>query len=260
MEGLHRRIRALRKERGWSGCQFAKLAGITPAYLSLIEHGHRVPAIEVAVRIAKELDDDPDPYREWAAFHRIPEDLRPRGYSGSGPTSRREDLERRGKRPPGRPAGEPLAFDGEQTAVDPSQLIAVPVLMPGPISNPPAPEQTMGRFYLDPQLLLHGCSRHLIAVRLDRSNLSFVEGLMRPGDLAVIDRTLPQQLGEARIYAWITAEGLLLARTIFTDTGAILTSVADERVSSHTIAYQSESELHELLLGVVIWSARNWAR
>jgi transcriptional regulator with XRE-family HTH domain len=258
MEGLHRRIRALRKERGWSGCQFAKLAGITPAYLSLIEHGHRVPAVEVAARFATLLGDDSDRYREWAAFHRIPEDLRPRGYGDSGPTSRGEDLERRVKRPPGRPAGEPLAFDGEQTAVDPSQLIAVPVLMPGPISNPPAAEQSMGRFYLDPQLLSRRCSPHLIAVRLDPSNTIFVAGLMRPDDLVVIDRELPKQLGERLIYAWITAEGLLLARSIFTATGAILTPVGDERVSPHTIAYRSESELHALLLGVVIWSARSW--
>lgn len=35
------RLRALRRERGLSGKELAQALGVTPAYLSALEHGHR---------------------------------------------------------------------------------------------------------------------------------------------------------------------------------------------------------------------------
>jgi len=48
------RIKLIRFERHLKGCELARKAGITPAYLTIIEKG-RVPSKSVKVRIANAL-------------------------------------------------------------------------------------------------------------------------------------------------------------------------------------------------------------
>lgn len=68
---MHRRIRRRRAVLGLSATDLAERAGITPSYVSVIEAGDRVPSEEVAVRLAKALDDDPDLYLAWAHAREI---------------------------------------------------------------------------------------------------------------------------------------------------------------------------------------------
>ena len=60
---LHRRIRTLRLRRGLTGMELAKRAGVSPSYVSLIEHGEKVPSEQVAVRLAQVLGEREDNYR-----------------------------------------------------------------------------------------------------------------------------------------------------------------------------------------------------
>ncbi len=63
---MHRRIRVRREALGLSATELAERAGITPAYISVIESGARIPSEEVAVRLAQVLDDDQELYLAWA--------------------------------------------------------------------------------------------------------------------------------------------------------------------------------------------------
>ena len=62
---IPQRIADRRKRRKLAGYQLAKKAGISPSYLSLIERGHKLPSVEVAVRIARALGDREELYRAW---------------------------------------------------------------------------------------------------------------------------------------------------------------------------------------------------
>ena len=62
---IPQRIRKYRERQQIAGYQLAKMAGISPSYLSLIENGQKLPSVEVAERIARALGDDPEVYRAW---------------------------------------------------------------------------------------------------------------------------------------------------------------------------------------------------
>jgi transcriptional regulator with XRE-family HTH domain len=55
---MHLRIRRRREERGIPAYVLAKSLGISPAYISLIESGKKVPSEDIARRIAAALADD----------------------------------------------------------------------------------------------------------------------------------------------------------------------------------------------------------
>ncbi len=56
-----------------SGAELARRSGISPAYVTLIEKGAKVPAADVAERIARALDDDPEVYRAWSLAEKLPD-------------------------------------------------------------------------------------------------------------------------------------------------------------------------------------------
>jgi len=54
-------IRVKREEKNYSLVEFAKIAGISPGYLSQIENGRKAnPKLEIILKIIKELDIDID--------------------------------------------------------------------------------------------------------------------------------------------------------------------------------------------------------
>jgi len=55
-EPFGRRIKQLRKRKGWTQEHLAELADITPRYLIDIEHGRYGPSFEVLHNLAKALD------------------------------------------------------------------------------------------------------------------------------------------------------------------------------------------------------------
>ena len=64
------RMRKRRDAKGISGADLARQVGVSPAYVSQIEKGLRVPDILVAVRIAQALEDDEALYEAWCRDHK----------------------------------------------------------------------------------------------------------------------------------------------------------------------------------------------
>lgn len=64
------RVRKRREEKGITGADLARRVGVSPAYVSQIEKGIRVPDVPVAVRIAHVLEDDEALYVAWCRDHK----------------------------------------------------------------------------------------------------------------------------------------------------------------------------------------------
>ena len=64
------RVRKRREERGITGADLARRVGVSPAYVSQIEKGLRVPDVPVAIRIAHVLEDDEALYVAWCRDHK----------------------------------------------------------------------------------------------------------------------------------------------------------------------------------------------
>lgn len=67
---MPKRVRIRRESKEISGADLARKVGVSPAYVSQIEKGIRVPDIPVAVRIAHALDDDEALYVAWSRDHK----------------------------------------------------------------------------------------------------------------------------------------------------------------------------------------------
>jgi transcriptional regulator with XRE-family HTH domain len=62
---IRERIRTRRQEQELTASELARRAGISPAYMTRIEKGEKVPGEEVAVALALALGDDPQLYLAW---------------------------------------------------------------------------------------------------------------------------------------------------------------------------------------------------
>ena len=69
-ESMPARVRTRREAKGISGADLSRRIGVSPAYVSQIEKGIRVPDIPVAVRIAHALDDDEALFVAWCRDHK----------------------------------------------------------------------------------------------------------------------------------------------------------------------------------------------
>ncbi len=69
-ESMPARVRTRREAKGISGADLSRRIGVSPAYVSQIEKGIRVPDIPVAVRIAHALEDDEALYVAWCRDHK----------------------------------------------------------------------------------------------------------------------------------------------------------------------------------------------
>ena len=69
-ESMPARVRTRREAKGISGADLSRRIGVSPAYVSQIEKGIRVPDIPVAVRIAHTLEDDEALYVAWCRDHK----------------------------------------------------------------------------------------------------------------------------------------------------------------------------------------------
>jgi transcriptional regulator with XRE-family HTH domain len=67
---MPRRVRIRRESMAISGADLARRVGVSPAYVSQIEKGVRVPDIPVAVAIARALEDDEELYVAWSRDHK----------------------------------------------------------------------------------------------------------------------------------------------------------------------------------------------
>jgi transcriptional regulator with XRE-family HTH domain len=69
-ENMPSRVRNRREAKRVSGADLARRVGVSPAYVSQIEKGIRVPDVPVAIRIASALDDDEALYVAWCRDHK----------------------------------------------------------------------------------------------------------------------------------------------------------------------------------------------
>ncbi|MFN7964084.1 MAG: helix-turn-helix transcriptional regulator [Acidobacteriota bacterium] len=269
---LHRRIRTLRLRRGMTGMRLAERAGVSPSYISLIEHGLKIPAEGKAVAIARALGEPEGPYRTWAATARLSKEtqeaMRCQGALGSSNATFGLDqglttLPPEPHRPPGRPVtNETRGFiaSSQLLGMQTVPLLRIPLLAPGPVpeESPPDESSIEAIIEVDGRLLERDSAEGLVALRLNSHNARLVHGLLRALDLVVIDR-LWRRLDPSNIYAWRLDDGLTLSRAVFVNGGAMLYATGDGQSPVAVDATTPES-LTRLLYGTVIWMSRRWVQ
>jgi transcriptional regulator with XRE-family HTH domain len=211
-----------------TGVELARRVGVSPAYISLIESGAKVPRVSKAVEIAAVLDDDPAPYRLWALMARAGKesswddlarsmsyasDSRMRRHLGSG-----EDI-------PQSPVAEEAADASGLAEIrsqlarvrdDAERLVEVPVIETGvdPGSGTEIPEElVLDRLLLDRALVRGDRLLRPFAFRAGGSTTARLRGEARPGDWVVISSAVGK-LDPDTVYAVRTSRGLVLSHVV----------------------------------------------
>lgn len=281
---LHRRIRTLRLRRGMTGMELARRAGVSPSYVSLIEHGEKIPSEDVAVRIAQSLGEREDLYRVWAATSRMDEKtrqavLRLRGGEGGGQRlDRGEEAESgavetaveeppegatiEGRRPPGRPRipGRfefQVAYRLEDETLAPT--LRIPLLAPGAmeITDPPQEEQVEALVAIDSRIVDRPDAAGLVALRLDENSSRLVQSWFKPQDLVIIDRH-PREFQPGLLHAFQLEDGLRLARATLTPNALVLLPDPLSTEPPRSIPVENADSLGSWFFGSVLWSGRLW--
>lgn len=246
-----------------TGMELARRSGVSPSYISLIEHGDKVPSEEVAVRIAQALGENEDLYRVWAATARLPEPTRRAliNLPPSPPVGDELDWPEL-SRPPGRPRqanghelGPAYALDNDLQA----RVHHIPLLTSGPLADelPPPPSEVESLLAIDARLLPLAGSENLVAVRGTIENTRLAAPLLRSRDLIVLHRR-PNRFDPQQFYAWRLDAGLLISRGALVPSGVILLPTAPDGPSPLYIPLSEPQMLHELLFGVIVWTSRSW--
>ena len=274
---LHRRIRTLRLRRGMTGLELARRAGVSPSYVSLIEHGEKIPSEEVAVRIAHALGEREDVYRVWAATAKMDERTRqavlrmrpseagPRPIirpSPEHPAAPADGAAPGTRRPPGRPrARARYEFEVAYRLDDETRapVLRVPLLAPGavPLDDPPAPDQVEALLAGDARMLDRVSARGLVALRVDDTNGREVLSWLRPGDAVVIDRR-PATFDPSLLHAFRLEETLLLARGSVGPGVLLVLPDPSHAGSPRVVPLARPEDLAEVHLGTIVWSSRVW--
>ncbi len=281
---LHRRIRTLRLRRGLTGIELARRAGVSPSYISLIEHGEKVPSEGVAVRLARVLGEAEDLYRVWAATSRMDDQTRaavlraraeePEVQLAAAGGSIAEvcphpacpmdpDDARSPARPPGRPRRSgPGDFGVTYRLADDANAacLHVPLLSPGALpGNGQIDEENIEALLsLDPRLLGRDLADDLVAVRLDEETSQEVACWVGAQDIVVVDRR-PARFNASRIHGFRLDEGLRFHRACISGDQLVLLPSPNSAAPARSIAIGDDgASLDDVLFGTVIWSARGW--
>jgi DNA-binding XRE family transcriptional regulator len=279
--GLNARVRARRSQLGLSGVELAERAGISPSYVSLIEKGAKVPDEDVAVALARVLEDDADLYRAWAraarlglhdlallqrleliartpAYVSLVESGRelPRLASPDAPSDETTELAARLREVAGRlsvPADAPRPRPASPEGPAAPPTLRVPVLVdgaePGPAGSPPPPSAVRDHFSLDPRLLARGPSGPLFACRVSPESLKHLRGLAEPGDVVVFERN--GRPAARRICAVRTSHGLVLARVLYQGPSLLLLPGEGEH-QFESLHVGDEQGLADVVLGAQV--------
>ncbi|MBP7149189.1 MAG: helix-turn-helix transcriptional regulator [Acidobacteria bacterium] len=272
-----------------TGMELARRAGVSPSYVSLIEHGEKIPSEDVAVRIARSLGEREDLYRVWAATSRMDERtrqavLRLRGTEpelqrlargdesepgeGAGPPADEElrdsslSVAPDTRRPPGRPrVPDRYEFQVAYRLDDETHaaVLRIPLLVPGsvPDQDPPPAEQVEALVALDARLLDRPSAEGLVALRIDENNGRDAVSWLRPRDLVVIERG-PQSFDPALLHAFRVEDGLRVARGSITSGVLLVLPDPSQQDPPRAIRLDDPDDLSGVLYGTVLWSARLW--
>jgi transcriptional regulator with XRE-family HTH domain len=232
------RIRRRREDRGMTGAELARRVGVSPAYISLIETGAKVPRVGKAAEIALALDDEPAVYRAWAMAARGGNagqsltDLERGAYWASDRTLRkwlkdgedltvmraemgRETLPESRAEAQIRPTQQ-VATHRAHRAVAPARVLEVPVLEPGvdPGSGPGIPEAlVVDRLLVDLRLVRGERLVRPFAFLAGGGTTERLQGEARPGDWVVINSAAGKPAPEA-IYAVRLGRKIVLSRVV----------------------------------------------
>jgi len=263
--------------RGMTGLELARRAGVSPSYVSLIEHGEKVPSEDVAVRIAQALGEREDVYRIWAATAKMDERTRQAvlrmraSETGPRPIARppaelapapSEGSAAGGRRSPGRPRTRAryefeVAYRLDEEARAP--VLRVPLLAPGavPLDDPPASDQVEALLAVDARMLDRVSARGLVALRVDDANGREVLSWLRPGDVVVIDRR-PSIFDPALLHAFRLDDAFLLARGSVGPGVLLVLPDPSHAGSPRAVPLSQPVDLLSVHLGAVVWSSRVW--
>ncbi len=272
--------------------ELARRSGVSPSYVSLIEHGEKIPSEDVAVRIARVLGEREDIYRVWAATARMDEATRQAVWRlrGVDPDLQRisrggdevdtevareggasaaeaavavgEYLFPEGHRPPGRPRiADRYEFQVAYRLEDDERAptLRIPLLVPGssPAADPPPSEEVEALVALDARILDRSSATGLVALRVDETNGREVATWLRPRDLVVLERR-PHTFDPALIHAFRLPEGLRLARASVARDTLLLLPDPSLPTPPRALPFEGDDGLHGLLFGSVLWSSRLW--
>lgn len=255
-----------------TGIELARRAAVSPSYISLIEHGEKLPSEEVAVRIARALGEREELYRVWAATARMDEKTRQAvmrmrgGESALRPVPRapaeipaETELPRR---PPGRPrvresAEFQVAHHLEEEGHAP--VLRIPLLVPGalPLHEPPAPDEVEALLAFDARALDRRSARGLVALRVDDLNGREVSSWLQPRDLVVLEQH-PAHFDPSLLHAFRLDDTLVLARGSVGPGVLLVLPDPSHAGSPRVVPLSRPEELAAFHLGTVIWSSRRW--
>lgn len=289
---LHRRIRTLRAQHGLTGMELARRAGVSASYVSLIEHGEKIPSEDVAVRLARVLEDSEDLYRVWSALARMDSETRNAffrlrrdevdalisaggeaamkgfgaGGGGDGDVSGQLGIPTSGAAP--MDATDPTLAAASLEMLrhaSTSHAVSIPLLLTGAIPSPGEPlrESDVEGFLAFDRRLLPDAARtsSLVAMRVDTSNGRRVATWLAPGEIVLVDGsgdTKPDDvLSKGGIHAFSMRDfDVVLARANLS--GSILHIFSDPTSSDPPVALDLSGgeSLRRIHLGRVVWSGR----
>ena len=271
---LPERIRRRRLSLNLAGQELAERAGVSPAYISLIEKGVKIPSQDVAEAIAKALGDEPELYRAWAQSGRtgdmetawaqlhnarryyrdaslrrtlasgadLPEEARQREHFAV-PDNRFEAEEDRSWSPAAR---RPRDTD----------LLEIPVLEDGddPGPGPIHPDVVVDVLRLDPRVLGRAVPLRPYAFRLSEDAIERVRDLFRPGDWVVLD-SRPGELTADRVHAVRFDRRVILSR-VLAKRDSLLLLPTEDRSDVQVLDLSPEEPLSRFIVGCVVVTIR----
>lgn len=272
-----------------AGYQLAKMAGISPSYLSLIENGQKLPSQEVAERLARALSDDPDLYRAWVETA-DDKDLDARAQRLEKMQRFRSDpeprLHRRGRSRVGQVGEDARRYVYE----DMPNLLAYPA--PDPTTPVPSVSSRISRLLgfgdkpktvnvpllpegadpaktsLDPARheetiavdakLLPDDPRGLFAYLVSARGVERVKNVVLPGDVLVLAAN-PEGVDASAVYAVRLRGRIVLSRLVYSEPMLLLMG-ADHYQDPIQLEVGNEDGLFPALAGVVVTAIRSWPR
>lgn len=256
-----------------TGIELARRTGVSPSYISLIEHGEKLPSEEVAVRIARALGEREETYRVWVATARMDEKTRHAVMRMRGGESITRPVPRPPAEPPPdvdairRPPGRPRVRESDDFQValhleeeGRSPVLRIPLLVPGslPLHDPPAPDEIEALLAVDARALDRRSPRGLVALRVDDLNGREAVSWLRPRDLVVLDRR-PQLFDPALLHAFRLDETLVLAHGSIGPGVLLVLPDPSHAGAPRVVPLPRPEELAAVHFGSVIWSSRRWA-
>lgn len=259
---VHERIRNRRLAQRLSATELARRAHVSPAYVSLIERGFKVPHERVAMEIARALEDDPELYRHWARAGRYPitSETRRRYDALSSDLHLRRSLAAGNDLPVHRinllAKAAPIA--GQEHHVE-GQGLAIPVLPDG--TDPGRPGRplpsTVDALWLDSRLLPPGDAGQLFAYFVGRAASHRLAPMIAEGDCLVMSRRV-RQLSPDRVHAVRAEEGITLARLlVYGNTLLLLPPQGGSNFE--VVTTSSRKEAMGRIAGASVLTLRRWA-